>query len=252
MSWGTNRKSDPTKSKEQILHDLRQVNAVLQQLAFDSGLTDDLKDHHVGRAMKHWTNEHRLPHEEALQFQDNYRVVSVLQKINLLQNCCRQAGITVPLELFIARRPEMGVEFLSKSFGAEVGSLLYSELSMLDQKPPSSTTTVSSGGAAKEKTDKKVENPTSEISDPKLGDSGTTLSLNKKAAYGPMNAGDALAEEVQEMADTFFWSSSRPLTDPNFSTVEFIAFSLGELFFIVMSGLILAYILKAFWVWMTG
>lgn len=260
MSWSSNRKSEPTKSKEEILQNLKHVNAVLEQLAFDSDLTDDFKDPQVARAIKHWTNEHRLPHEEALQFQDNYRVVSVLKKIKLLQDCCRLADITLPLQLLLSRKPQMGTDFLCKTYGKELGTVIHAELS----KQHETKTEGKSSESSKSNIDKsngtniKKEYPLSQsniveskknpksphhvnddVSDPQV------MNRMKKVVYGPKSASDAHTEDVNDMLDTVFWSTSRPLTDPQFSTKEFIMFSVGEIFFIIMSGLLLALAVKS-------
>ena len=67
-SWTADRTPETRKSKEEILSHLRQVNALLEELAFDSDLTDDFKDPIVISAIKHWTNEKRLSPEEASVF----------------------------------------------------------------------------------------------------------------------------------------------------------------------------------------
>ena len=260
MSWDSNRTSQPKKSKEEIVFQLRQVNAILEQLAFDSSLTDDFKDPLVNRAIKHWTNEHRLSPDEAAHFQDSYRVVSVLQKINLLQNACRQMGITVPLELFLNRKPELDVDYLTKSFGAEVGASMYHAVSKSNDVPEqgSSPSPIESAPTIKEDT------PTSTI--PKTAASGeygetrsqiserdkATSSPQEKKVYGPSNEGDnpdlstSTADETGGVSSTIFWSTRCKLSDPKFSSKTFLLLTLIELLIIIVIGFFIAYLLKIY------
>ena len=119
-SWESDRTTAPQRTAEEICLDIKQVDGVLAQLASDSDLRDDLKNPEVLRAMRHWTNEHRLPPEEAEKLKDDYRVVAVLGKINKLQNSCRQLGIAVPLNHFLKSKPELGRDFIASSFGPDV------------------------------------------------------------------------------------------------------------------------------------
>jgi hypothetical protein len=48
---------------------LRQVNLMLQKLANDEHLHDDLQQADVKRAMQHWTGIKRLPPDEAVKLQ---------------------------------------------------------------------------------------------------------------------------------------------------------------------------------------
>ena len=276
MSWDSNRTSQPVKSKEEIIYHLRQVNATLEQLAFDSSLTDDFKDPQVARAIKHWTNECRLPRDEAAHFQDNYRVVSVLQKINQLQNCCRQMGITIPLELFLTRKPELGIDFLSKSFGAEVGAAMYHAVSQqsssssstksvqqvsspppVQRPPPNTSPTKKSSPIATTTTTRtasgnRVNTTTRGEEFSRDGDNAIPLSSaapEQKKVYGPSNEGGGPMDSSSKVigssrSSTLFWSTRYELNDPNFSSKTFLLFTLGELTSIVMLGFLIAYFLK--------
>jgi hypothetical protein len=52
----------------------------------------------VIRAINHWTGKNRLPPDQTLKFQDNYRVMAVLARVRKLQAICQDAGFGVPLE----------------------------------------------------------------------------------------------------------------------------------------------------------
>jgi hypothetical protein len=268
MSWQSNRSSQPQKSKEEIVYHLRQVNAILEQLAFDSSLTDDFKDPQVARAIKHWTNEHRLPPEEAAHFQDNYRVVSVLGKIHQLQNCCRQISLTVPLQLFLNRKPEMGIDFLSNSFGAEVGDAMYSAISQQSRSEESNKPSFSSAtkAASPQKTIHKNKPDATNRTTPTSSKAEAITPIPApppKKVYGPSteDGGEEEGEEDALMDGTIaghcdnknnnssssiFWSTKYALDDPRFSSTNFLFFLVGELLVIVIVGFLIAYLLKLF------
>ncbi len=120
MSWSEGREKHRDPPSPAILKEkLRQVDAVLQMFSKDEDLQDDLKMGEVKRALKHWTGESRLPPEEALMLQDHRRVVYVLQRLQILQQVCREAGIKVPLDLMLK-----GCQGLPEAFVANILSTL--------------------------------------------------------------------------------------------------------------------------------
>mmetsp|Transcript_23148 Transcript_23148/g.33923 ORF Transcript_23148/g.33923 Transcript_23148/m.33923 type:complete len:224 (+) Transcript_23148:40-711(+) len=118
-SWSDDRSPSQSRSHDSIVQNVAAVNAVLRKLAVDSDLTDDFKDPVVKIAIQHWTNEKRLPPEKAKKLEDNYRVMSVLQKIHMLEHTCRQLGIPVPLDHFLSRRNHLSDAVLLKYFGED-------------------------------------------------------------------------------------------------------------------------------------
>lgn len=103
MSWSSGREKaepavDPAKAAERV----KQVNAVLKKIADDEVFQDDLKLPNVQKALRHWTNQNRLPPEEALALQDDRDVVYVLQKFQMLQAVCREALMPVPLDAVLS------------------------------------------------------------------------------------------------------------------------------------------------------
>ena len=88
---------------------------MLAHLAADRNLHDDLKDPEVKVAMRHWTGEERLPpnSEVLLRFQDNYRIMATLGKIQRLQSSCRALGIALPLDHVLKRKTELDPRVLS-------------------------------------------------------------------------------------------------------------------------------------------
>jgi hypothetical protein len=120
MSWSEGRdKSSQQPSPEVLKGKLRQVDAVLEMFARDDDLQDDLKMREVKRAIKHWTGEVRLPTEEALALQDHRRVVYVLQRLQILQQVCREAGIKVPLDLMINGSRKLPDSFVATILGSK-------------------------------------------------------------------------------------------------------------------------------------
>ena len=119
-SWSDKRAPEEKRSPEDIRRGIAQVNAVLKKLSLDSDLTDDLKDPMVNVAIKHWTNEKRLSPEDANNLlEDNYRVVSVLQKMHILQHSCQQLGVPVPIDHLLLRQKCLSDEIVKKYFGED-------------------------------------------------------------------------------------------------------------------------------------
>lgn len=121
MSWSDNRDRDSGVPLSVRKENLRQVNLMLQKLANDEDLHDDLLQADVKRAMQHWTGIKRLPPDEAVKLQENRRVVYVLQRLQIFQSVFKQAGIPqVPLELFIQRATQVPDDLVKKLFGADI------------------------------------------------------------------------------------------------------------------------------------
>lgn len=118
-NWSENREKVSGVPKAVKLQKIGQINAVLRMLANDEDLQDDLKQKDVITAIKHWTNQKRLSHEEALKLQDNRRVLYVLQKFQVLQQVCKEGGIAVPLDHLMTGQKELSNEFIVKMFGSE-------------------------------------------------------------------------------------------------------------------------------------
>lgn len=118
MSSWSDREKSAGPSVEKIKKCIGEVNGVLNHLANDKNLQDDLQDPAVKVAMQHWTGEKRLPpgSEELLRFQDNYRIMATLGKIQRLQVACRALGIAVPLDHVIQRKTELDKELLLAKF----------------------------------------------------------------------------------------------------------------------------------------
>jgi len=116
--WSDGRRSERESSNSEAkVTNLNVINAVLLKLSKDNDLAEDLEHPPVKRALLHWTNVERLDSEEAALLQDNYRVVSVLQKLQSLQHVCSQAGIPVPLDLFLQGKSELSLEIRNKILG---------------------------------------------------------------------------------------------------------------------------------------
>ena len=127
MSWSDNRTSS-TNSKDEwnskiIEQKVKQVNAVLEKLSKDDDLQDDLKLAVVKKAIKHWTRETILPLEEALQLQDNRRVVYVLQRLQMLQSVAKDARMSVPLDCLLSGRPNVTTDYLDRVYGSHWNSV---------------------------------------------------------------------------------------------------------------------------------
>ena len=119
MSSWSDREKEKGPSTEKIKKGISEVNGVLNHLANDRNLHDDLQDPTVKVALMHWTGEKRLdPNSEVvLGFQDNYRIMSTLGKIQRLQAACRSLGIGVPFDHVVQRKPELDKKFLAAQFG---------------------------------------------------------------------------------------------------------------------------------------
>ncbi|TFJ84673.1 hypothetical protein NSK_004137 [Nannochloropsis salina CCMP1776] len=84
------------------------VNGLLAKLASDSDFQDDLRQPQVRVALKHWTNENRLPALQAEKLMKDYRVLAVLQKLKSLQTACQRAGMAVPLDAVLRQEGSLG------------------------------------------------------------------------------------------------------------------------------------------------
>eukprot|EP01039_Chlorochromonas_danica_P002427 gene2427-2660_t len=103
MSWSSGReKAEPAVDAAKAAERVKQVNAVLKKIADDEVFQEDLKLPNVQKALRHWTNQNRLPPEEALALQDDRDVVYVLQKFQMLQAVCREALLPVPLDAVLS------------------------------------------------------------------------------------------------------------------------------------------------------
>lgn len=98
---------------------LRQVNAVLLKLSQDDDLHDDFKLPSVQAAIDHWTNRKRLDPENAQKLQNDRRVVYVLQRFQMLQSVCQQAGMPVPLDHLLLRKTEVDPNLAKQYFKDE-------------------------------------------------------------------------------------------------------------------------------------
>jgi len=90
----------------------------LTGLRDDEFFQDDLKDPDVRAAIDHWTGKQRLSNKEAQKrFNENYKVLQVLEKLKRLQHACREAKIAVPLAALLAGKtdPFYGVETKKKT-----------------------------------------------------------------------------------------------------------------------------------------
>jgi hypothetical protein len=120
MSWSENRVPKFT-SPEQVKTYLKekrtsfeQINAVFHKLFQDDDFYDDLTLPVVKKAIAHWTGSNRLSPEEAATFQDHRRVVYVLQRFQMLQSVCYQAGTAIPMMNLLEKRYLDIDEFIEK------------------------------------------------------------------------------------------------------------------------------------------
>ena len=111
---GTTRSIDTV-----VLEKLSHVNAVLLKLSKDEDLQDDLKLPAVVTAIDHWTGKNRLTPEKAQLLQNNRRVVYVLQRFQLLQAVCREAGMSVPLDHLLSGKQELVSSLVNRLFGSQ-------------------------------------------------------------------------------------------------------------------------------------
>lgn len=117
-SWSENRGNDSkTLSLEDKLAHMNLVNKVLKSMAEDSDFQEDLKLPIVMKALDHWTNKKRLPAEEAAQmFEEDRTVISVFNKIKMLQKVCADAQ----MKLSVPHHQMMnGVSALGENFENE-------------------------------------------------------------------------------------------------------------------------------------
>eukprot|EP01031_Cornospumella_fuschlensis_P034183 gene34183-41380_t len=119
MSWSENRSgSKPKASIAAIEEKIRNINAVFEKLAKDEDFQDDLKLPIVEKALKHWTNQNRLPPEEAMKLQEHRRVVYVLQRFQMIQSVCRDALVPIPLDLILGGQMKIHAGIVSMIFKA--------------------------------------------------------------------------------------------------------------------------------------
>lgn len=119
MSSWSDRERDSKPSDEEIKKRVRDVNGVLNHLANDENLHEDMRDPAVMVALKHWTGEKRLPpdSEELNHFQDNYRIMATLGKIQHMQAVCRALGIGIPLDHIVHRKTELDASIFTNKCG---------------------------------------------------------------------------------------------------------------------------------------
>lgn len=105
-SWSSGRESAGPSAAEKAAYKEKwaTIEALLAQLAGDEDFQRDLKRPSFEKALRHWTNEARLPPDEAAKLFDEesfeFRQVirPGLTKLSRLQAACRAAGIGVPIE----------------------------------------------------------------------------------------------------------------------------------------------------------
>lgn len=112
-SWSSGRESKRELSEDEKRKQREAwtaVEAVLTQLAADEEFQRDMNRPSFDKALRHWTNETRLPSQEAraLFDEDSYEfkhhIKPGLAKLNRLQAACRVAGIGVPIDALRKRR----------------------------------------------------------------------------------------------------------------------------------------------------
>ncbi len=152
MSWSDNRTKNSGIPLAVRKENLRQVNMVLQKLAPDDDLHDDLLMPEVKRALNHWTGVSRLPPDEAVKLQDNRRVIYVLQRLQLFQSVCKQSGIhQVPIELFLNRKKYLPNDLAVRFFGQDIVDL---ESTTVKQSTVTNNQRATSSSASVEKVNK--------------------------------------------------------------------------------------------------
>ena len=103
-------KREKEKQKEEIQDHITCIEAILGQLVDDDEFQRDLARPALVAAIKHWTNEKRLPMDEAnALFSEEsveYRMYlkPALAKIMRLSTACKRAGIGVPIDAVLKRR----------------------------------------------------------------------------------------------------------------------------------------------------
>ncbi|RYH20427.1 hypothetical protein EON65_23460 [archaeon] len=134
MSWSENRTgSKPKANIAEVEEKVRNINAVFEKLSKDEDFQDDLKLPIVEKALKHWTNQHRLSPEEAMQFQEHRRVIYVLQRFQMVQAVCRDALIPIPLELVSQGKTKIHKGIVSQIYKAH--GYVLEEPAKTDRKP---------------------------------------------------------------------------------------------------------------------
>ena len=130
MSWSAGREpgtKDASTGKKQIagedkrkLECIRQINGLLNHLADDEYLQDDMKDPRVRVSLDHWTGIKRLPPEEfERKFGNDKRVASVCGKLKMLQSACHEASMKVPLDHMLQGKRELDSYTLTTTFGTD-------------------------------------------------------------------------------------------------------------------------------------
>jgi thiol:disulfide interchange protein len=107
-SWSENRSTISSAAVSKAINEkrrlLEQVNSVLHQVSQDDDFYDDLKMPIVLKALNHWTGKNRLQPEQAMELQENRRVMYVFKRFQTLASVCQAAGIQVPLNLLIEKK----------------------------------------------------------------------------------------------------------------------------------------------------
>ena len=116
MSWSENRAKESGPSIESLKDKVKSINAVLTKLSKDEDLHDDLKMPDVQKALQHWTGQKRLPPEEAEYLRDHRRSIYVLQRLQMLQMVCQEAGVKVPLDLMLEGKPRLPDSMIKTMF----------------------------------------------------------------------------------------------------------------------------------------
>jgi len=99
-----------SRDREALDAKVRDVEAVLAQLAADADFQTDLRRPSLQTAIKHWTNEQRLPRAQALalfdedSFEFRQFLKPALDKIARLQSACHRAAIGVPIDAVLKGR----------------------------------------------------------------------------------------------------------------------------------------------------
>lgn len=112
-NWSEGRKpkkKEKEKAKDIVQDQIKCIEAVLGQLCDDKDFQRDLSRVSLMKAIRHWTNENRLPRAEANELfsEDSieYRTYlrPALAKIMRLSAACKHAGIGVPINAIFKRR----------------------------------------------------------------------------------------------------------------------------------------------------
>lgn len=100
LAWSEGRET------HKVERSLEEVDAMLAHLAKDDEFQKDLWRPSFQKALKHWTQQERLPTDDPLWESYEFRqyVQPGFEKITRLQGACRRAGIGVPLDALLAKR----------------------------------------------------------------------------------------------------------------------------------------------------